>query len=447
MNRTNIPRVMTNGSITSHLLRFAFPIMFSSLFHLIYSLADTIIVGKFLGGNTLAAVSVTGNATYLMFSIVSGINMGSSVVLAQAYGSGNREKMKRVIATSLWVLGITAILFTSIGVVTIDFMLGIIQTPEEIFKLAKTYMLIIFFGMSGSIFYDWLASLLRAFGNSFIPLLCLIFSGVLNVILDLIFVLCFKMGIEGVAVATVISQILSGLICFVYTWKKYTVFHMKIAEMQLDISVLKHILVIGIPAAVQDSIITVSNMVLQGVLNTYGTTIVLAYGIVSKYELICMQVGDSLGSALSTFAGQNMGAGKIDRVVQSVKYTVFLNMAGYGIVSPIIFMLAEKCMYIFTNSKDAIVVGGEFLQIYAVFFIALGILILFQNFLRSVGDIRATIWMGVCEVISRTVFALLLPQLWGVNGLKFVSPFTWIVSMLLGMICYYSGEWKKKKML
>lgn len=266
-------------------------------------------------------------------------------------------------------------------------------------------------------------------------------------ILDLIFVLCFKMGIEGVAVATVISQILSGLICFVYTWKKYTVFHMKIAEMKLDISVLKHILVIGIPAAVQDSIITVSNMVLQGVLNTYGTTIVLAYGIVSKYELICMQVGDSLGSALSTFAGQNMGAGKIDRVVQWVKYTTFLNMAGYGIVSPIIFMLAEKCMYIFTNSKDAIVAGGEFLQIYAVFFVVLGILILFQNFLRSVGDIRATIWMGVCEVISRTVFALLLPQLWGVNGLKFVSPFTWIVSMLLGMVCYYSGEWKKKKML
>lgn len=132
-----------------------------------------------------------------------------------------------------------------------------------------------------------------------------------------------------------------------------------------------------------------------------------------------MQVGDSLGSALSTFAGQNMGAGKIDRVVQSVKYTAFLNMAGYGIVSPIIFILAEKCMYIFTNSKDAIVVG----------------------------DIRATIWMGVCEVISRTVSALLLPKLWGMNGLKFVSPFTWIVSMLLEIICYYSGKWKKKKML
>lgn len=145
----------------------------------------------------------------------------------------------------------------------------------------------------------------------------------------------------------------------------------------------------------------------------------MAYGIVSKYELICMQVGDSLGSALSTFARQNMGAGKIDRVVQSVKYTAFLNMAGYGIVSPIIFILAEKCMYIFTNSKDAIVVG----------------------------DIRATIWMSVCEVISRTVFALLLPKLWGMNGLKFVSPFTWIVSMFLEIICYYSGKWKKKKML
>ena len=282
----------------------------AACFHLVYSLADSLVVGRFIGGNALAAVSVTGNATYLMFSISGGINMGSSVVLAQAYGARDQKKMKQVISTSVAVLGITAVLFTLIGMLTADLVLHIIQTPEEIYGMAKSYMMIIFAGTLGSVFYNWLASLLRAFGNSFVPLLCLIFSGVLNVILDLAFVLGFGMGIEGAALATVLSQILSGLLCFAYAWKQFPVFHLKREEWTLDKGVLKKILLIGIPAAVQNSIITVSNMVLQGVLNTYGTTMVLAYGIVSKYELICMQVGDSLGTALSTFAGQNMGAGE-----------------------------------------------------------------------------------------------------------------------------------------
>ncbi|MFQ6804304.1 MAG: MATE family efflux transporter [Lachnospiraceae bacterium] len=215
MNLSKMTRDMTEGSIAPKLLFFAFPIMFSSLFHLVYSLADSLVVGRFIGGNALAAVSVTGNATYLMFSISGGINMGSSVVLAQAYGARDQKKMKQVISTSIVVLGITAVLFTLIGMLTADLVLHIIQTPEEIYGMAKSYMMIIFAGTLGSVFYNWLASLLRAFGNSFVPLLCLIFSGILNVILDLAFVLGFGMGIEGAALATVLSQILSGsaLLC------------------------------------------------------------------------------------------------------------------------------------------------------------------------------------------------------------------------------------------
>ena len=426
MNLSKMTRDMTEGSIAPKLLFFAFPIMFSSLFHLVYSLADSLVVGRFIGGNALAAVSVTGNATYLMFSISGGINMGSSVVLAQAYGARDQKKMKQVISTSVAVLGITAVLFTLIGMLTADLVLHIIQTPEEIYGMAKSYMMIIFAGTLGSVFYNWLASLLRAFGN---------------------FVLGFGMGIEGAALATVLSQILSGLLCFAYAWKQFPVFHLKREEWTLDKGVLKKILLIGIPAAVQNSIITVSNMVLQGVLNTYGTTMVLAYGIVSKYELICMQVGDSLGTALSTFAGQNMGAGKMDRVIRSVKTTALLNFAGYAIVSPLIFATAEGCMRIFTDNSQAIGIGIQFLRIYAVFFPALGILILFQNFLRSVGDIKATIWMGICEVISRSVFALGLPFLFHAAGLMLVSPFTWAASMLLGLALYLSGQWKRKSLL
>lgn len=436
---------MTEGGIACQLLFFAFPIMFSSLFHLIYSLADSIIVGKFIGGNALAAVSVTGNATYLLFSIAGGVNMGSSVVLAQAYGARDEQRMKQIIATSVWVLGIAAGVFTILGISMTGMILKIIHTPEDIFEMARSYLLIIFAGTAGSIFYDWLAALLRAFGNSFVPLVCLVFSGVLNVLLDLFFILYLDMGIEGAAYATVISQILSGVLCFVYVWKCFPVIRLKKGERGLKKGVLKKILWIGVPAAAQDGIITISNMILQSVLNTYGTIVVLAYSIVSKYELICMQVGDALGNAVSTFVGQNMGAGKMGRVIRSVKTTVFLNFVGYGIVAPVVFFAAKECMSIFTDQGEAIALGVRFLHVYAVFFPALGILILFQNFLRSVGDIPSTIWMGICEVAARTVFALGLPFVLEASGLFFVSPFTWVASMLLGIGCYASGRWKKKK--
>lgn len=438
---------MTQGSIAHHLVIFAFPIMFSSLFYLIYSLADSIIVGQFIGGNALAAVSVTGNVTYLLFSIAGGVNMGSSVILAQSYGAQDEETMKEVISTSVWVLGIAAGVFTVIGISMAGPLLKMIHTPEEIFDMARSYLIIIFVGTAGSIFYDWLAALLRAFGNSFVPLLCLIFSGVLNVLLDLFFILYLDMGIEGAAYATVISQILSGILCFIYVWKYFPIIHLKKGERGLNKKILKKILWIGVPSAAQDGIITISNMILQSVLNTYGTIVVLAYSIVSKYELICMQVGDALGNAVSTFVGQNMGAGKMKRVICSVRTTVFLNLIGYAIVSPIVFLAAKECMSIFTNQGDAITLGVRFLRIYAVFFPALGILILFQNFLRSVGDIKSTIWLGICEVIARSVFALGLPAVLKASGLFFVSPLTWTVSMLLGLGFYISGKWRGKQIL
>lgn len=436
-------RDMTNGTIIPKLLLFAFPIMFSSLFNLVYSLTDTIIVGRFIGSDALAAVSVTGNITYLIFALAGGVNLGSSVVMAQAYGARNQKNVKAIIVNSMLVLSIMAILFTFLGIFFSGAILKLIRTPDEIYILAKKYLLIIFAGTFGNVFYDWIAALLRALGNSFIPFLCLVFSGVLNVFLDILFILGFNMGIEGAALGTVIAQGISGFLCMIYAWNKFPEFHLEKRDWYIKIEILIRIFQIGIPAAIQDSIITFSNIVLQGVLNSYGTIVILAYGIVAKYELICMQIGDALGNSISTFVGQNMGAGKFIRVIRSVKDTIFLNFAGYAIVSPSVFLLAERCIKIFTNNNQAIEVGADFLRVYAFFFPSLGILILFQNFLRSVGDIRSTIWMGICEVIARTLFAVALPFLFKQNGLLLVSPFTWAASMLLGIIFYRTGRWKE----
>lgn len=438
---------MTCGAIAPQLLLFAFPIMFGSLFNLVYSLADTYVVGHFVGDNALAAVSATGNASYFIFSFTAGINMGSSVVLAQAYGAKDEKLIRKVLGTSAIIQGICAVLLTVFGILLSGPVLRILQTPDDIFELSRTYMVIIYAGTLGSMFYNWLASTVRAFGNSFVPLLCLVFSGIMNIVLNLVFVLCFHMGIEGVAFATVLTQVLSGILCFAYAWKNFPVLHLRRDEWRVDMPIVKKILIIGIPAAIQNSIIAVSNMVLQGALNTYGTLMVLAYGIVSRYEMICMQVGDSLGAALATFVGQNMGAGKMDRVEKSVKSTLWLNLAGYAIVSPVVFVLASFCMSAFTSNIEAIEIGAGFIRTYAVFFPVLGILILFQSLFRSAGDVKATILMGACEVISRAAFAIGLSAALGGMGLRFVSPFTWTTSLILGLICYKSGKWRQKKLV
>lgn len=435
---------MTKGKIAPQILKFAMPVLLGLIFQRIYNFADSWIVGHFLGDNALAAVSVAGVGMYLVFSLIIGLTTGVTVVMSQYYGAKQEEKVVETFFSSIYIaLGMTVIV-TVAGTLLSRPLLILLQTPEEVLAEAVWYLQIICLGSVGTMLYNWISAVLRSLGNSIVPLIFLGISSALNVVLDILFVAVIPMGVGGAAFATVLAQLISGAACLVYAWKILPMLRFQRAKMRLNRFIGKQMLVYGLPAALQMSIISISDMTLQAVVNTYGTTLVVAYGVCVKVEGLGMQVGDALGTALGTFTGQNTGARNIPRIKAGFRTVFGINAIGYAIVSPIIFILAPQIMRLFTDNQEAIGYGVEYMRIFSPFLIGVGILVLFHNLLRSVGDVKITIWMGISEVITRIGFAFLFSWLWGYHGLWFVSPITWWCAAGVGALRYISGVWQRK---
>ncbi len=435
---------MTKGKIAPQILKFAMPVLLGLIFQRIYNFADSWIVGHFLGDNALAAVSVAGVGMYLVFSLIIGLTTGVTVVMSQYYGAKQEEKVVETFFSSIYIaLGMTVIV-TVAGTLLSRPLLILLQTPEEVLAEAVWYLQIICLGSVGTMLYNWISAVLRSLGNSIVPLVFLGISSALNVVLDILFVAVIPMGVGGAAFATVLAQLISGAACLVYAWKILPMLRFQRAKMRLNRFIGKQMLVYGLPAALQMSIISISDMTLQAVVNTYGTTLVVAYGVCVKVEGLGMQVGDALGTALGTFTGQNTGARNIPRIKAGFRTVFGINAIGYAIVSPIIFILAPQIMRLFTDNQEAIGYGVEYMRIFSPFLIGVGILVLFHNLLRSVGDVKITIWMGISEVITRIGFAFLFSWLWGYHGLWFVSPITWWCAAGVGALRYISGVWQRK---
>lgn len=364
--------------------------------------------------------------------------------MSQYYGAREEEKVVETFFSSIYIsLGVTVIV-TVAGVLLARPLLILLQTPPEILDEAVWYLQVICAGTIGTMLYNWISSVLRSLGNPLVPLVFLGIACVLNVVLDVLLVAFTPLGVGGAAIATVLAQLISGAGCLLYAWKLLPMLRFKKEKMKLNREVGKQVLKYGLPAAFQMSIISVSDMTLQAVVNTYGTTLVVAYGVCVKVEGLGMQVGDALGSALGTFTGQNAGAKNIPRIKAGFRTTFIINAIGYAVISPLIFILAPWIMRLFTDNTEAIGYGVEYMRIFAPCLIGVGILVLFHNLLRSVGDVKVTIWMGVSEVITRIGFAFLFSWLWGYYGLWFVSPITWWCAAGVGGLRYISGVWKQK---
>ena len=435
---------MTTGSIGPQILRFAMPVLLGLIFQRIYNFADSYIVGRFLGDNALAAVSVAGVGMYLMQSLVIGLTTGVTVVMSQYYGAKNEKAVEETFFSSIYVVLYMTLLVTVVGLIGTRPLLLALQTPKEILDESALYLQLIFAGCVGTMLYNWISAVLRSLGNSVIPLVFLGISSALNIFLDWLFVAVLPMGVGGAAFATVLAQLISGVACLVYAWRLLPQLRLRKDRMKLNRVIGKQILVYGLPAALQMSIISVSDMTLQAVVNTYGTALVVAYGVCLKVEGLGMQIGDALGTALGTFAGQNAGAKNINRIKAGMRSTGGMCIIGYAVISPIIFLSAPLIMRMFTDSETSIGYGVEYMRIFAPFLIGVGILTLFHNLLRAVGDVKITICMGISEVITRIGFAFLFSCLWGYHGLWFVSPLTWCCAAMVGAVRYLSGTWKRK---
>lgn len=429
---------MTTGNPVKLILFFSIPLLIGNIFQQFYSMVDTIIVGRFLGVKSLAAVGSTGSMTFLIIGFVLGLTSGFSVLVSQKFGANDEEGIKKAVGSAAILSIIMAIIVTIVSVSLAKPILHLVDTPDDIINDAIAYTTVIFAGTSATFFYNMMSGILRALGDSKTPLYFLIVSSILNVILDLVFIINFKMGVAGAAYATVISQGFSGLLCLMYTAKKFPILKLEKKHFKFDTSYFKQHLRIGIPMALQFSITAIGAVILQGAVNAFGSTAVAAFTAASKVEQLVMQPSVTFGVTMATYCGQNLGAGNINRIREGVKKCTMINIV-IGIVAAfIIIIFGKSFIYMFVSNTDTAVVdyAKKYLDVIAYFFIPLSLIFIYRNALQGMGYTFMPMMAGFAELVARTLVAFTLPVLIGFTGICLAGPAAWIAAAVPLMLSY-----------
>ncbi|ACD53500.1 multidrug transporter MatE [Clostridium botulinum] len=430
---------MTNGNPTKLILFFSIPLLIGNIFQQLYSMVDTIIVGRFLGIQSLAAVGATGSIFFLIIGFIVGIASGFSVIVSQKFGANDEEGVKNSVATSIMLCIIITIIITTLSLLFSKTMLNLLNTPEDIINSANAYISIIYAGIGATFFYNMISGILRALGDSKTPLYFLIISSILNIILDLVFILNLSMGVAGAAYATVISQAISGILCLIYVYKKFPILRLKKHNWKFDRKFAMEHLNIGLPMALQFSITAIGVMVIQRSLNAFGSTIIAAYTASSKVEQLVMQPAITFGITMATYSGQNLGAGKINRIKEGVKKCCIISTI-ISVIAGIIVVLFGKSftkLFIDTPDPNVLAASQHYLNIVSVFFIFLGLLFIYRNTLQGIGDGFVPMMAGVAELLVRVIVAFTLPTIIGYTGICLASPIAWIAACIPLAIKYY----------
>ncbi len=429
---------MTTGNISKVIVSFALPIMIGNLFQQMYSMVDTAVVGRGVGSLALAAVGTTSPVVQLLLGLMIGMTSGMSVVIAQHFGSDNKEKTKKAITNGVILIVILTILITSVGIICCRTLFELINTPKELIDDAILYSVITFAGTAAAAAYNYEAAVLRAFGNSIIPLFFLILTSILNVVLDLIFVLVFNMGVAGVAVATVFSQIISAILCYIYMKKDVSETHFITSDWKLDKTIIIQHLHTGIPMAFFSSLLAISFLILQAALNSLGSNDIAAYTAASKMDTLVYQILGAFGTAISTFAAQNYGKGELERIRIGVKKSLTLTIAISIALTIFVFLFGRFFMQLFIDSEENEIMetGLMYMRTTSMFYIILGINYIVRFSLIGVGVSAIPMMVGISEVLTRALVTYLLVYRIGFLGMTFASPACWFTSTLLCIFCY-----------
>lgn len=440
---------MTVGSPAAHIIKFTLPLLLGNLFQQLYNMVDSIVVGKFVSEDALAAVGACGSTNFLFFSLSSGLAIGIGIIVAQFFGAGDEKNVRNTIANSIYVLWGAAITVSIIGIVFCPALLRLLQTPETVIGDSIIYMRTSCAGILFIATYNGVAAMLRALGDSKTPLYFLILSSIINVVLDLVFVLVFEMGVFGVALATIIAQGTSAFSCIIYAYHKIEYFRLTREQLRMNPRIIANSFKIGVPIAMQNSMIAVSCMVLQGVVNTFGETVMAAYTVIGRIEQVVQQPYMSLGSALTTYSGQNMGAGEIERVKKGFRQGTVMVLIFSLCMLPIAYLFGEQIVGIFVNDPEVIAIGAKAIRINSLCYFGLGMIYVPRSVLNGCGDTGFAMINGITEVICRVVFSLILTSipLLGYWGIWMTTGLTWA---LTGMVCvarYFKGKWRTKSIV
>lgn len=436
---------MSTGRPMGLLMRFALPLLIGNLFQQAYNLADSIIVGRFIGAGALAAVGATGSVSFLFFSVCNGISSGGGIVTAQYFGAGDDDKVRRAIVNSAYIMFSLSVFMGLLAYVLTPGALGWMGTPADILPDSITYMRMMCLSVPLIGVYNYAASMLRALGDSRTPLYFLIVACLMNVALDLLFVLVLGMGVFGAALATMISQLLAGVGCLAFARRSNPYFMLSRREMTLDWAIIRHAVRLGLPLALQWSMIAVSTTALQSVVNRFGTATVAAFTATNRVDQLTQQPFSSLGMALSTFAGQNYGAGRLDRVRHGLRDGTIVMAVFSGIMLVVIQLLRMSIIRVFVSDAEVVSLGGRALALTSCFYIFLGTIFVTRGALNGVGDTLFSLINGVIEVLCRIFLPMgliLIPGV-GVWGIWWTAGLTWFVSAVACLWRYF--YWRNKK--
>ena len=445
MNSKNMTD-MTVGSPMGHIIRFSLPLLIGNLFQQLYNMVDSVVVGNYVGKEALAAVGTCGSMGFLFFSLSSGLAIGIGILVAQYFGAKNEKNVRITIANSFYVLMAAALVVTVLGVLLSPALLRLLKTPDNIIRDSITYMRTSCMGIVGIALYNGVAAILRALGDSKTPLYFLILSSIVNVSLDLFFVLKLGWGVFGVALATIIAQMVAAVCSLIYAYYKVPYFRLTKAELTPKKEIITRSFRLGLPVAMQNSMIAVSCMALQGVVNSFGDVVMASYTITGRIEQIVQQPYSSLSAALTTYAGQNIGAGKTDRVkkgfVQSTLMVLVFSLA----FIPIAYLLGHQIVGIFVKESEVIEMAGRALRITSLFYFGLGMIYVPRAILNGCGDTGFAMINGITEVACRLIYAFIFTSIPAIGywGVWMTTGATWGTTALVCVARYFGGKWKYK---
>lgn len=431
---------LTKGPITINILLFALPLMFGNLLQQLYNIADTWVVGRFLGADALAAVGSSYTLMIFLTSILLGLCMGSGAAISMQYGSGEHAKMRQNIFMSFLLIAGISLILNILVYIGMDFILWFLRVPANVRPLMKEYLEIIFLGITATFLYNYFANLLRAVGNSLIPLIFLAISSIINVILDIVFVLVFHWGVQGAAGATTLSQYISGIGLTFYAIKKFPELRPKREECCWDKANLFNILNLSVMTSLQQSIMNFGILMVQGLVNSFGTVIMAAFAAAVKIDSFAYMPVQDFGNAFSTYVAQNYGAREKKRIQLGIRSAGLCSAIFCMIISFLVFLFARPLMQIFISPKETAIIqaGMHYLHIEGACYIGIGILFLLYGYYRAVNQPVMSVVLTIASLGTRVILAYVLSATFlGVTGIWLSVPIGWALADIIGIAYYF----------
>lgn len=431
--KSNMVIDMTTGSPIKRIMKFILPVILGNLLQQFYSMADSIIVSRFIGVKAFAGVTATGSLNFLILGFTWGLCSGCAIPMAQEFGAKDFSKMRRCFANAFYLTGAASVVLAVVTTIFTPAILRLVGTPEDIFEFSRVYISIMFIGMPATVLYNLLANAMRSVGDGRTPLIMLIVSSLLNIGLDLLFVITFNMGIAGAAIATVISQLVSGVLCLFVIFFRFDILKVRREEWTLSFPIIGRLTRIGIPMGLQFSITAIGSIIMQSSVNSLGSDAVASIGAGAKVQFVFTTAIEALGTTMATYCGQNLGARRMDRVRKGV-WQITCIMVLYSVIAYLLQLLVGRWLVeLFLGETEEVILENTmyYLKFVLTFVFFLALVMIYRNSIQGLGYSKAAMFAGIMELIARSFVALTIVPRFGYKGACIGNPLAWIFADIL----------------